>query len=65
MLDIKYHVKIGDFGEAKIVDKVNMAKLIQISEELTKKKTNQNGNIKNYGSSMFDNLASFQENRFQ
>jgi len=28
MLDIKYHVKIGDFGEAKIVDKVNMAKLI-------------------------------------
>jgi len=27
MLDIKYHAKIGDFGEAKIVDKVNMAKL--------------------------------------
>ena len=58
LFDGKFHVKLGDFGEAKIIEKVNMTKMNEIRDKLYQKNKNDFKSIKNYGSSMFDNITS-------
>lgn len=57
MLDVKYHAKVGDFGEAKKVEQVNLNVLQGISNEIEKKNKGRDKSIGNYGSAMFDNLG--------